>query len=383
MLPAAWRPKVVIAQSWVSQYRSEFYAALRRELDARGVDLVIVHGRPTGSETEHSDKIDVPGAVVVENTMITVAGKPLIFTPVLGATSDADLVIVEQATKNLATYLLLMRHVIGGPKLAMWGHGQNFQTSEASAAGEAIKRWMSRRVHWWFAYNDLSAEVVADLGFPRDRITSVRNAIDTRRLIDARVNRSGDEIERIRQDLVLRGDHVGIFCGTLSSMKRTAFMLEAARETRARIPDFELIVVGTGSDAGLVHQATQKDPWIHPVGAKFGSDRVPYFAVADLLFMPGAVGLAILDSFAFEVPLITSDTAEHGPEIDYLIDGVNGVMVHDAGDPQRYAKAVAALLRNPGLLESLRRGCEKSAGEYSLEEMVGRFASGVQRALAC
>ena len=38
---------------------------------------------------------------------------------------------------------------------------------------DASKEVMSRRPHWWFAYNDLSAEAVTGLGF-RDRITNMQ-----------------------------------------------------------------------------------------------------------------------------------------------------------------------------------------------------------------
>ena len=41
--------------------------------------------------------------------------------------------------------------------------------------------------------------------------------------------------------------------------------------------------------------------------------------------LPGAVGLGVLDSFAFDVPLVTVDLPYHGPEIDYVRDGENGV----------------------------------------------------------
>ena len=91
------------------------------------------------------------------------------------------------------------------------------------------------------------------------------------------------------------------------------FLLEACALVRAEVPDFEMIFVGSGADAGLVSQAARRHDWIHYVGPKFGRELVPYFMASKLLLMPGLVGLVVLDSFACEVPLVTTNVAYHSP----------------------------------------------------------------------
>jgi hypothetical protein len=98
--------------------------------------------------------------------------------------------------------------------------------------------------------------------------------------------------------------------------------------------------------------------------------------------MPGLVGLAILDSFALEVPLVTTSDVAHSVEIAYLEHDVNGLMVSaDEVTPAMYAESVVSLLRDPVRLERLRRRCRDDRQRYTIEEMVRRFADGVEAAL--
>ena len=99
------------------------------------------------------------------------------------------------------------------------------------------------------------------------------------------------------------------------------------------------------------------------------------------MLMPGIVGLGILDSFALETPLITIDIPGHGPEICYLKNNENGVLLDSATNQQKYAEVVVELLTNEDQRLSLVHGCKKSRNSYTIEEMVENFTKGVLSAL--
>jgi glycosyltransferase involved in cell wall biosynthesis len=107
----------------------------------------------------------------------------------------------------------------------------------------------------------------------------------------------------------------------------------------------------------------------------FGADRVPYLKMSKLLFMPGLVGLAIIDSFAARTPIITTDIPTHSPEIEYLDNGVNGMMVEC--DIDVYVKAVVDYLSDQNLQILLEGGCEKSSKMYSIDNMAKNFCDGI------
>lgn len=376
------RPVVAIVQKNLAHYRVPFYEHLRPRLHADGVGLRFLYGLPTNARRLRRDTTTLPWAQPIRTIPIRVREHTLYWQSVGTHLRGVDLVVVEQASKLLLNYVLLARQALGGPRVAFWGHGRNLKAHEASGLGEALKAFTSTRVHWWFAYNAMSQRIVERLGFPPERITSVQNAIDTRRLSEHYRSLSPTDVDRVRRTLQLQGTNVGLFIGSMYPEKRLDFLVDACRQIRTEIPDFEMLWIGAGPDEGLVRDACAQHPWMRFVGPKFGLDRVPYFKLAKVLLMPGLVGLTILDAFSLETPLVTTAIPYHSPEIDYLIPNQNGVIVSPIDDPARYATAVARLLHDDERRERLIDGGRAAAEYYTVEEMADRFAEGVQHALA-
>jgi len=247
---------------------------------------------------------------------------------------------------------------------------------------EKLKFWASRRVHWWFAYTERSAEVVRSLGYPRSRITVVNNSGDTKELVRARESYPQVDLEKLRTELDLEARTACIMAGSLTPERNIPFLLESALKIREAVPDFELLILGSGPEEQKLRNSVSTTPWVKLVGARFGSDMVPYFALCKLLLIPGLVGLHALDSFALQVPLVTLNLPKHGPEIVYLEDGVNSRILSGSATPGDYANEVVRLLRDEEQLQVLREGCRRSAQAYSAEDMSARFAEGIVRALA-
>src|SRR5664280_31065 len=99
------------------------------------------------------------------------------------------------------------------------------------------------------------------------------------------------------------------------------------------------------------------------------------------MLMPGLVGLSVIDAFVAQVPMITTAVEYHSPEIEYLIPGINGILLSAKTTASEYADRVAELLNTPHELAELRRGCLEAAHKYTLDAMVDRFSDGVLHAL--
>ncbi len=148
----------------------------------------------------------------------------------------------------------------------------------------------------------------------------------------------------------------------------------------ARCREFRLIVVGDGPQEYRLRAMAADCPWLRVVGPKFDGELAAYLSVSDFMLMPGLVGLVIVDCFAAEVPLITTDHNGHSPEIEYLRHGENGLMTVPC--PLALASEMVALIESPRRRARLRIGCRRSAREYTLEGMVERFSVSVLDALA-
>lgn len=373
--------KVVIIYRYIPNYRKAFYEKLRPYLMNQGIDLILVYGQPGKFDKVKKDSTEINWGKKINNKIFYILGKEIYWQPAFKYVKIADLVIVEQASKLLINYLLLFLSILGLKKIAFWGHGKNFQQENANKFGEWVKKIISTRVDWWFAYNDISAQIIRDLGFPEKRITSVQNTIDVEVLKNEKNSWSKKNIEKFKYSENIGGSHIGLYIGGMYYEKRLSFLLETCKLIKEKIIDFEMIFIGSGKDAGIVQDFSEENAWIHFLGPKFGKETVPYFLISNLFLMPGSVGLAIIDCFVMDVPLITIDDNNHGPEISYMENEFNGLLLSKTNNPQKYADSVIDLFVNREKIEKLKNGCRKSETKYSIEKMVENFAEGIMKAI--
>ena len=376
------RKLVVIIQKSIPTYRVPFFSLLRQKLTERGIELMLVCGDPVGEDKFKSDPGKVDWAHYRPHRRLRVGSRELIWQPVLDLAEGADLVIVEQASKLMVNYVLLaLQFRPTSPAVALWGHGANLQRHTASRIGEAVKVLVSRRARWWFAYTEGTRQLLVARGIPNSRITVVQNSTDTVGLRRAMASIVDDELRRYRASWKSTPGRTAVFIGGLYAEKRLRFMVEACSIVAEQLPHFRLLIAGDGPDRAVIEELANTHGFVKFLGRVDGREKDALLRIADCIVMPGLVGLAIVDSFAAEAPLITTNMPYHSPEIDYLEDGVNGILVHDAYNPEEFAKAVQDVLSDERLSARLRNGCRIAADRYTNEEMVRRYADGIELAL--
>ena len=375
------RSQVVLVQRAIRQYRVPFLEQLRADLDGRGVALTVLHNTPPMEDDHRRDVAAPDWAERLDARTVPLGGKSLVWQTPPACLWRADMVVVEQATQLLLNYRLLLRRYAGGPLVGFWGHGTS-PYREAHRAGEAVKRWVSGQPDWWFAYTDGVVDRVSAFGFPRNRITSVRNATDTSALAAEVDGVSEEEVERLRRELGVGPGTVGLFVGALVPEKKLDFLVQAGEAIRNVVPEFELVIAGDGTMRGWVTRRAADRPWLHFGGQRFGRELATLLRLSSFLMVPAWVGLVVTDSFAAGRPLFASRSEAHGPEIEYIEHDHNGLLIDDGGDPRRYAAGVVAALQEPGLLGRLQHGSRAEADRYGVEDMAVRFADGIEGALA-
>jgi glycosyltransferase involved in cell wall biosynthesis len=379
--------EVAIIYRFLPQWRADFFCGLREALASQNIRLRLFYGKnppqppdkPARHRLKWGNEVDLGWGTAVPNRLWNIGKYELVWQRLPNEVFDADLIILMQENSLLSNYTAGLRQMLRGKKVALWGHGLNLQEDDRSL-GNLFKRLYSTRVDWWFAYTRGVADRVARLGFPTERITVVDNAIDTLALIAEAQRVTPSQLGSLRGELGLGEGPVGIFCGAMYREKRLDFLLEACEIVRYSLPSFEMIFIGAGPDASKVINFCAQHQWAHYVGPQFGSDRIPYLKIADIFLMPGLVGLVLLDCFAVEKPFVTTRYALHSPEIEYLIDGENGLITENTIDS--FVSGVLGVLSLPDLQSNLKQGCQKAAIRYSLENMIRNFSEGIEKALS-
>jgi glycosyltransferase involved in cell wall biosynthesis len=371
--------KVLIIESQMNQYRVPFYRMLNTVLAEREIQLTVAYSHPNAEETRKNDTCDLPKEFGRKVPGYWFCRGKVLVQPLLGAALQADLVIIEQANKFVLNHVLLGLSRLGLKRVAFWGLGENRQTGQIRIS-EKYRRRSLNWVSWWFAYTRSSADYLIRHGVPEERVTVVQNAVDTHQLQTQIASFSDLKVRETRKELGIGPrDHVGLYCGMLHRVKSIPFLLESAGLIRKKLPTFHLIVVGGGSELATLQECALENPWLHVTGPLFGAEKALMFRISDLGMQPGRVGLVILDCFAAGLPLLTTRIPIHGPEIDYLEDGINGLVTEH--DTASFAEATLALLQDGSRLERLRSASRDAAGQYSIEAMVNNFCDGIRHCL--
>ncbi len=373
--------KAVIFQYRLLHYRTALFDRLRAECAKREIDLHLVYGQASRRESAKKDEGYLPWAHRVQNRFREVGARDLVWQPFPADLRDADLVVVMQENRILSNYPLLLGRLWSPRRVAYWGHGVNFQSDAPAGLREKWKQTMLTRVDWWFAYTEMTAEIVRRAGYPQERITCLDNAIDNEAFERDLTSVTDAQLQALRMEIdAPEGAPLGLFCGSLYPDKRLDYMIEAADRIHAALPAFRLVVIGDGPSAGEIRTAAETRPWLKWVGVRKGQEKAAWFRLADVVINPGAVGLHVLDSFCSGTPMVTTVESRHGPEVAYLKDGVNGLVVEGGAD--RYADAVIALFTDRPKLEAVKQAALHDARHYTLDNMVTCFADGIARCVA-
>lgn len=376
-LSSSSRPKkVIIVQRRMTHYRIPVFDAMRAALHNHGIELAIIYGDPTPQECLKNDT-----GVLSWGTHVPCRyylGNRLCWQNPGRYLDNADLVIVTQEAKLLHNYFLQLLPTKF--KLAYWGHGKNFHAHASSFVTESVKSWLLKKVDWWFAYTDQTSRVLLESGYSIDKITVLNNAIDTNSLRQEISSITLEERDQMRTSLNMGRGPVGIMLGSLYPEKRLGFLLEAFRVIRAKIPDFQLLIVGDGPDRDIVMKAIQdQNAGIYWAGARTGRDKAILLSLATVMLNPGMFGLTILDAFTARLPLLLTQYETSMPEAAYLIPGFNCLI--SPNTLADYAELVVDFLDNTVLQVKLASGCELSSNEYTVERMVNNFCEGIRDAL--
>lgn len=377
--PRPDRPRVALVYDYVPRYRAEFLERARASLASKGVEFDLYYGQAPDAQMTSKGQVSLSWGKPIKVSWWRLGGGEVRWHhKALRLTRGYDLVISQQANRTLVNVPFLLWQRFGGPKVVLWGHGENF-AGEGRVAGP-YKAWMTRQVHWFFAYTQQSAEIAAGHGVPPDRITVVQNSMDTdeaQRTVDSVTD---EELARRRAELGIQGDHVAVYVGRWVDYRKPDYLIAAAEAAREALPDFEIVVIGEGPNDPPVREAAQRLPWFHHVGSRFGRDLIVDQLLGNVLLMPDPIGLVAVDSFVLGRPLVTVDRDDHGPEFDYLTEETTLFLPRDIS-AAGYGREVARLLQDDERVARLREGCRKAAGVYTLDEMVRGFTEGVLAAL--
>jgi len=372
--------RVAFLLEWLPEYRVQFFEGLRATLHDDGIDLEVLYANPGAEVAGHRDARSLAWGTTAESRYVRVGQRHVVLQDWRQLDGHLDLIVVNEGARLLSNYVLLTRQATGGTRVAFWGHGANLDNVTRRPGTELFKKVLYRWPGWWFAYTDGSLDRLVKAGYPRERATVVYNSTSSERLRRDVATAAEEEIA-LRSELLLGKRRVGLFLGSLRETRRLPFLLEASDRIVEEVPDFVLVIAGEGRERGHIESLARERLHVVLTGRVDGMRKAALLRAAEVMLLPGHIGLNLVDGFAADLPTLTTAVPRHAPEVEYLDNGVNGLILPADSSPTEYAAAVAGVLGQGPQLQTLSRGARETGRIYTEENMVERFANGIRAAI--
>lgn len=373
------RPRILVSQQGcIPLYRKSFF----QRLNALGsIDYVVAHGAaPSGTNLILArPPFDFPN-IAVKNHEISFFGISFIWQPIVrrAMRGEFDGAVLGDEVKFLSSLVITLALRLRRRPVLLWGFGfhQNkgstaFPQRVITALAGFYKKIFYRLVSGYLAYTEGGRQALLRLPGPPRRIVVLRNTIDTEREAEFRAIVAAESIEIAFQELRVRPRSVKLlYFGRLLPAKCVDLLIEYAERSARAGRDIDIIVFGEGPEEGRLRRLSS-----HLSNVVFHSHNDLLLAralrVSIAVVIPGFLGLAINHSFAHGVPVLSRLGQPHSPEVEYLEDGINGMLLPEA--PAAFFAALDAFVDNQDQQRRLSEGAERAALQIDMDYMVASF----------
>jgi glycosyltransferase involved in cell wall biosynthesis len=344
----------VIIQTTIPDYRIRFFTALSGRL---GPHLTIL----SGNEDWYPDVKHAGTVPHVATRNIFVVRRQLLWqSGSLGPLMKADVAVVGLNPRILTNWVALLVRRLRRRRTVLWGHA--WPRRGMMSTTDRLRASMRALADTVIVYTESEADALRRSS-PGIDVIAAPNALYAKGELAAVASSTPTDF---------------VCVGRLNPMKKPDLLLRAFALAASRLPaDVKLVFVGDGP---LLHELEQQAR-----SAELG-DRVRFlghvsaidelsgvYQCAIASVSPGYVGLSLLQSLGFGIPMVISRDEPHAPEIEAAVEGVNSIFFESDSIPA-LADALVTVVEQREHWQALRSSiAEDVQDRYSIDEMVESF----------
>ena len=313
---------IAILQPEVPHYRTEFFRLLEKKYPS--MDIYIYNS--VNKAREQGFLIEDINLKHISN--IQCKGF-LFYNPFALLHKKYDTIILMWHFAHVTTWLLLLTKWLHRKKIIIWGQGISVKRyMKEEKKPNVLMKWMLAMADGAWVYMEKETEQWKRM-FPKKSIVALNNTLSgVDEMLEFKPYVSKDDL---RKEYGIKEEVVLIFCARFTNpYRRTDLLVETIRRLDKK--RFGFVIIGDGdykpdfSEFGNVYD----------FGAVYDKDvKKKLFALSDLYFQPGWVGLSIVEAMAYGKPICTfrrnNDTLQC-VEYSYIVDGMNGMIFSDMND---------------------------------------------------
>jgi glycosyltransferase involved in cell wall biosynthesis len=343
-------PNILIIQNKIPHYRKTFYNVL-----AKNYNITIIHsGRASTSQDNKYNEIIVPilriGSFIFQRSVIKEA---------LSSKYDAIIAMFDLWW----IYNNILPLLVKGIPVIYWGHryGKNLLAN-------ITRNFLMRRTDALILYGDEDIKMMVTNGIPKNKIFVAPNTIH--------VNKTANSNSISKNSF--------IYSGRAQKRKQVDELLIAFASAKDDFPpNTKIHIVGEGEEnvylKRLAEQLTISEEVVFHGEILNENALQELFEQAYAYISPGHVGLGVLHSFAYGIPVVTQRNKKHGQEFINLVHGENA-LIYD--EPIELINILVNLTQKKTFTKELGNNAYKHYTQRrSLVQMVEGFSDAVDSVL--
>lgn len=261
--------------------------------------------------------------------------------------------LAEESPRSVTLPMLMAYAKARRIPLGLWGHfSSNTRPMGSPSPLDRYRLFLASRADVCVTYTEQQAAALVAL-LPHDRVRVARNTLDTDTLFSEHDRLLAEGKTNTRTRLGLDPEALTIvYIGRLIEAKGVNLLLDVFQQVQLE-RKAQLVLIGGGSSReGLERRiAEERISDVHFAGAITDlADSAPHIFAADVMLVPGYLGLQVNHAFALGVPIVSRRSPGpgryHSPEVDFVQNGQNGLLV-ESPDPDTFARAVLTVASDP------------------------------------
>ena len=292
-----------------------------------------------------------------------------------------DVIVVCGDVHQLSSLWIALKARLCGVKVVWWGH---HRTATSTGVAVWLRLSVARVLSTVFlAYTRTGIDYLVQFGFSSKRVFATGNTIDQEPIKAAVESWTTERLERFQAEHGIKEKKLLLCCSVLRSKVKLDLAIRALSSDA--LSDVYMAVIGDGAEK-TAWQSLAKElrvdnriKWIDATRDQMV--MAPWFLSAKAFVYPGSIGLSILHSFSYGLPVITHGNTRHQmPEFEVMEDEKTGLCFKE-GDVGDLEQKICALLADEGKRMDMTGYCRKLAFEkYSMKQMIANFCEAIEAA---
>lgn len=365
--------RVTIITNILPSYREGFYNRLLSipEIKLRvycqdkipGADFKTIHGK-------YLDNVTLIKYISARNEKIVWQ-----FLPWRQIISESDVIFIGGNPRVLSDVVLGIFLRLIGKKVVLWTMAHSYKSNMIT---ERVRLFWTRLFKVIFVYTDNEVDYLEKRGFSNKFLLGMNNGLDQRKIDRVRSSWTTTDLNEWIKVNGFDNNILLLSCARLVSKNRFELFIAALPAILKVHPTVLWCIIGDGDyreylNTAICNLGLEKN--VKFLGEIHDENKLaPWFLSSQLFIHPAAIGLSLLHSFGYGLPVITHERAElHGPEYAAFTDGLTGKnFIYENVDS--LSKITVEILSN---IDSIKKMKEYSLlvveNKYNVDIMVSRF----------